>query len=457
MVDIADYSSFIKSKSQWRHELGFKAERLPDFLFPFQQFLVEWSLAKGRSAIFADCGMGKTAMQLAWADAIIKRENKPVLLLTPLAVGPQSLKESEKFGIEAKRSRDGAKDSSKCIWITNYEQLHKFNPNDFAGVVCDESSSIKNFKSERKKVVTEFARTIKYRLLCTATAAPNDFWELGTSSEALGLLGFRDMITTFFKQETSKDHHGWGRTKYRFRGHAEEHFWAWVCSWARSMRMPSDLGFSDEGFVLPELIQTEYVVKSEKCRPGMLFPMPGRDMREEREERRNSINERCDKALELVESHNGHSVIWCELNPEGDRLEKVIPGSVQIKGSMSDEQKEEYFTGFSSGQIERLIIKPKIGAWGLNWQHCCNTVMFPSHSYEQYYQAISRFYRFGQKNPVKVGLVVNEGEVGILANLTRKSEQAERMFRSIVAHMKDAMHLTTQDYFPEVEKVPAWL
>ena len=291
----------------------------------------------------------------------------------------------------------------------------------------------------------------------TATAAPNDFWELGTSSEALGLLGFRDMITTFFKQETGKDHLGWGRTKYRFRGHAQEPFWAWVCSWARSLRKPSDLGFCDDGFELPPLIEKEYVVETAECRDGMLFAMPGASLHEERAERRNSIAERCEKASGIALGHDGPTVCWCELNDEGDQLEKMIPGSKQIKGSMSDEQKEEYLTAFSSGELRHLITKPKIGAWGLNWQHCCNVVSFPSHSYEQYYQAVRRCYRFGQKNPVNVSIIVGEGEAGILENLRRKAAQSAILFESIVAHMKDAMHLQTQDFFPDSEVLPSWL
>ncbi len=455
--DQVKYSEFIQDKSQWKHDAGFKCGDLPEFLFNFQRHLVEWSLMKGRSALFADCGMGKTAMELAWSQQVIERENKPVLLLTPIAVGAQMIGESEKFGIQARRSRDGKCDGSPLVWIANYEQLHKFDPSMFAGVVCDESSGIKDANSERKAMVVEFMRTIKYRLLCTATAAPNDFWELGTSSEALGLLGFRDMITTFFKQETGKDHLGWGRTKYRFRGHAQEPFWAWVCSWARSLRKPSDLGFCDDGFDLPPLIEKEYVVETAECRDGMLFAMPGASLHEERAERRNSIGERCEKAASIALGHDGPTVCWCELNDEGDQLERMIPGSKQIKGSMSDEQKEEYLTAFSSGELKHLITKPKIGAWGLNWQHCCNVVSFPSHSYEQYYQAVRRCYRFGQKNPVNVSIIVGEGEAGILENLRRKAAQSAILFESIVAHMKDAMHLQTQDFFPDSEVIPSWL
>jgi hypothetical protein len=301
-------------------------------------------------------------------------------------------------------------------------------------------------------------RTIDNRLLCTATAAPNDFWELGTSSEALGLLGFRDMITAFFKQETSKDIHGWGRTKYRFRGHAEHPFWSWVCSWARALRKPSDLGdFNDERFQLPPLIENEIVVQVTTPRDGMLFSMAANDMREERAERRHSLKERCDKAAEIAISHKGPTVLWCELNPEGDLLEKLIPDCVQVKGSMSDDAKEEALVAFSKGQVSRLVIKPKIGAWGLNWQHCSNMVVFPSHSYEQYYQLVRRCYRFGQTKPVNVNVVVCEGERGIIKNLARKQHQTMKMFDSLVTHMKDEMALSSQDNFPVNERIPKWL
>jgi len=294
-------------------------------------------------------------------------------------------------------------------------------------------------------------------LLCTATAAPNDYWELGTSSEALGLLGFRDMITKFFKQETSKDHHGWGRTKYRFRGHAEEPFWSWVTSWSRSLQRPSDLGFDDTRFILPPLTETAHIVESTKARPGMLFAMSANDMREEREERRVTINERCAKAVELANEHNGSTALWGELNPECDLLEKMLDDCVQVRGSMPDEQKEEYLLGFAKGQIKRLVCKPKIGAWGLNFQICNHEVIFPSHSFEQYYQVVRRCYRFGQKNPVTINMVLSEGERKIADNLQRKKEQVENMFRNLVYHMRDSMHLVSKDFFPEVEKVPSWL
>jgi hypothetical protein len=452
-----NYEEFIRSKSQWNNRCGVDPGELPGWLYDFQAYLVEWALRQGRAAIFADCGMGKTAMQLAWAQRIIEVTNKPVLIVTPIAVGAQTIQEAERFGITAKRSRDGSCTGERCVWVTNYEQLHKLDPSMFAAVVCDESSAIKDFKSERKAVVVEFMRTIQYRLLCTATAAPNDFWELGTSSEALGLLGFRDMITKFFKQETSKDHHGWGRTKYRFRGHAEQPFWSWVCSWARSIQNPEDIGFDGSRFVLPELIEVEHVVNSARLRDGFLFSLPARDMQEEREERRRTMPERCEMAANLVHQHEGASVLWCELNDEGDMLEKLVADSVQVKGSTSDDEKEEALIGFSKGDIKRLIIKPKIGAWGLNWQHCHNVTMFPSHSFEQYYQAVRRCYRFGQTKDVTVNIIASEGERGVIKNLHRKQEQSKKMFRELCKHMNNAMHIVTQDYFPEREKLPTWL
>ena len=265
------------------------------------------------------------------------------------------------------------------------------------------------------------------------------------------------MITTFFKQDTVKDHLGWGRTKYRFRGHAEEPFWQWVCSWSRSLRKPSDAGGCDDGFILPPLRQREIVVETKKAREGMLFAMAATNLQEQREERRNSIVERCVKAAEVIDSHDGPSVMWCELNDEGNMLTEVIPNAVQIKGAMPDHKKEELLTAFTNGEIETLVTKPKIGAWGLNWQHCANVVSFPSHSFEQMYQSVRRCWRFGQKSPVDFTLIVNEGEVGVLESLKRKQAQCEQMFESIVRHMSDAQALTSDDSFSDPEEVPSWL
>jgi hypothetical protein len=451
------YDDFILKKSQLKSGTGFVADELPDFLFDFQKHLVKWALEMGRAAIFADCGLGKTPCLLTWSEQVIRHTNKPVLVVTPLAVSAQVMQEAEKFGVDAKRSRDGKITDDKCVWVTNYEQLHKFDSALFAGVVCDESSCIKDMKSQRKDVVVEFMRMMPFRLLCTATAAPNDFWELGTSSEALGCLGFRDMITSFFKQETSKDIHGWGRTKYRFRGHAEEPFWQWVCSWARAIRKPSDLGFSDEKHILPPLIEKAHVVACSKARPGMLFALPASNMSEERQERRDTIKERCEVAAGIASDHDGLTALWGELNPECDLLERMLPDSVQVKGSMPDEQKEDYLLAFAAGQVKQLVCKPKIGAWGLNFQRCHNIVELPSHSFERHYQAIRRCYRFGQTKQVTSHMVVSEGERKIVDNLHRKKMQVEEMFTRLVQHMNDGMRLVSNDVFTTKEELPRWL
>lgn len=453
-----NYTEFIRNRSQFGNGCGFDPVYMPDCAIDFQSSLIEWLTRLGRGAIFADCGLGKTLMQLAWLQNCRQKTNKPVLLLAPLAVGRQTVKEAAKFGIEAEVSRDGK--PRKSITITNYERLHLFSPNDYAAVGCDESSCLKDFKSETKSAVGEFMRTIPYRGLFTATAAPNDYWELGTSSDVLGYLGYRDVQTTFFKMETQKDHLGWGRTKFRFRGHAEEPFWQWCSSWSRCLRKPSDIGdFDDSRFQLPKLIESEIVVQAAKKRAGMLFTLPANTLQEQREERRNSIDERCEMAASIGEEIGASEpcVFWCELNDEADRLEEIIPNSIQVSGGDSDDAKEEKFSAFSSGECKRLIVKPKIGAWGLNWQHCANTVVFPSHSFERYYQLIRRFYRFGQKRDVHVRTIVNEGEIGVLKSIARKSEQAERMFNSITSHMKDALHLERKDFFPESERIPKWL
>jgi hypothetical protein len=448
------YQEFLERKTQLPSGGGFEPVWMPDFLFDFQQHLVEWAIRKGRAAIFADCGLGKTPMQLVWAENVVRKTNKPVLILTPLAVAGQTIREAEKFGIKATRSQDGT--HSGGIIITNYERLSHFTSADFAGCVCDESSILKNFNGRTKAAITEFCRTLPYRLLCTATAAPNDFDELGTSSEALGYLGYQDMLSRFFKQETKKDHLGWGRTKYRFRGHAERPFWRWVCSWARVCRRPSDMGFPDDDFVLPPLHEHEYITKTSVLREGMLLPLPAVTMQEEREERRLTLSDRCEAAARLVQGDRP-AVVWCHLNPEGDLLEKLIPDAVQVSGALPEDEKEKRLVAFQDGSIRVLVTKPKIGCFGLNWQHCNTIVTFPSHSWEQYYQAVRRCWRFGQTRPVDVHIVSTEGEHRVLGNLQRKSRQADQMFEALTQHANDALHLTRQNGFNKQEVLPQWL
>lgn len=463
------FEVFIARKSQLDGDFGFAPLWMPDFLFDFQAFLTDWNIRKGRSATFAGCGLGKTAMELVWAENVMRRTNKPTLILTQLAVSRQFIGEGTKFGVECKRIVDGQVHRG-CVNVTNYKQLHKLNPDDFGGVACDESSAIKNDKSETRKAVNEFLRTVKYRLLATATAAPNDLPELGTSSEALGYLGNMDMLSKFFKNDRNNSvdtggkwrGHGAPRSyvgpQWRFRGHAEEPFWRWVCSWARSLRKPSDFGFDDRDFILPPLVENIHEVKSDKPPPGMLFALPARGLREERAERRRTISERCEMAAALVLANGGNpSVSWCQLNDEGDMLEKLIPGSVQVSGKDSDESAEEKLTAFAEGQVANLVTKHAIGAYGLNWQHCAHMTSFVDHSYERDYQAIRRCYRFGQKRSVTVDRILSDGESNVLVNLRRKAEQADMLFENIVRYMRDALHITRGRTFDKKEELPSWL
>ena len=451
-----NYADFLEKKAVSDPPTGLiKIPELNPALFPFQRDIVDWALRRGRAAIFADCGLGKTPIQLEWAQKIIEKENKPVMVITPLAVSPQTAREGDKFGIDCQVSRDG-KFTGKRVIITNYERLHYFDPEDFAGVVCDESSAIKNFDGERKKVVTEFMRTRPYRLLCTATASPNDYIELGTSSEALGELGRMDMLSMFFKNDENSNHPIWWGARWRFKAHAEEKFWLWVVSWARSLRKPSDLGFSDDGFILPPLLEREHVVKADIPRGGELFDIPAVTLDEQREERRLTIDKRCAKVADLVD-HKNPAVVWCHLNIEADLLERTIPGSLQVSGNDSDEAKEEKLMAFRDGQLRVLIIKPVIGAWGLNWQHCNHMTFFPSHSFEQYYQGVRRCWRFGQKREVTIDIVTSEGERGVMKNLQRKAEAMDKMFSILVKEMQNGLRINRSTTFDTKLGVPAWL
>lgn len=457
-----DYLKFLFEKSQIGGECGFSPLWMPEFLFDFQRHLVEWSLRKGRAAIFADCGLGKTPMLLVWAENVARQTRKPVLVLAPLAVSAQTAREAAKFGIECRVSRDGTVDGAK-VHVTNYERLHYFNQVDFGGVVCDESSILKNFDGVRQAQITEFMREIPYRMLCTATAAPNDYIELGTSSEALGELGHMDMLSQFFKNDTDTLHINGCKAgdffaaKWRFKKHAELHFWRWVCSWARALRKPSDLGFDDARFALPALAVEEMIVAARSKAKGVLFDVPAKTMQEQREENKRTINERCEMAAEKIAEADGPSVAWCNLNPEGQALARLIPGSVEISGDNSDDEKEEAFIGFTEGKIKVLITKPKIGGFGLNWQHCAHMTYFPSHSYEQFYQAVRRCWRFGQSRDVLVNVITTTGGQGVVENLNRKSAAADRMFSALVAEMNNALSINRVTEFKGKAELPSWL
>jgi superfamily II DNA or RNA helicase len=474
------YADFIRNKSQIGGNAGFDPVWMPDWLFGFQQLLTEWSCRKARSAIFADCGLGKTPMQLVWAENVARKTDRPVLILTPLAVSYQTEREAQKFDIEAAQCRDG--NHKGRIVIANYEILHKFSPDDFAGLVCDESSILKAYSGITRKRITRFISKMEYRLLCTATAAPNDYVELGTSSEALGELSHSEMLRRFFRYLDDKGQRSELRHQeeaerliardpsyyrklayrvaqtigqWRLKHHAIQHFWRWVASWARACRMPSDLGFSDDGFILPDLIERDHIIKPSTPPPGMLFTLPAFGIGEEREERRRTLGERVEFVADLV-NHNEPAIVWCHLNEEGDALESAIPGSAQISGKTPDERKIELYEEFTSGRLRVLVTKPKIGGWGLNWQHCNHVVTFATHSYEQFYQSVRRCYRFGQQRPVRLDVVATEGEARVIENMKRKADRASLMFDALVKEMRDATCIARDDTYTDKIEVPHW-
>lgn len=456
------YRDLLARKAGLGGTRGFDPAWMPDRLFPFQADLATWAVRQGCAGLFADCGLGKSAMQLAWGGNVHRQTGLPVLLVAPLGVTFQVEEEAAKFGVEAAISRSGR--VAAGITVTNYDRLERFDPDDFAGIICDESSAIKAFAGERRALVTRFARRLPYRLMATAMAAPNDYTELGTQSEALGYLGFVDMLNRFFTNDRHtiagagrsrlaghRDNEGW-----RFKGHAEGPFWRWVAGWARALRRPSDLGYADDGFVLPPLAVREHIVKSRRPRPGMLFDVEAVGLKEELEEQRRTVAERCERAAELLaDAHPG--VAWCQRNDESALLARLIPGAVEVRGSDPVEAKEEALRAFGRGEIRVLVTKPLICGHGLNWQHCHRATYFPSHSYEQWYQAVRRFWRFGQAEAVAIDVIAAEGGRAALANLQRKAVQADRMFAALVAHMHEGLALDRADAHTAQMELPAWL
>lgn len=429
------YQDFIQRKRHAPSDFGIDPCFIPEGMFDFQKHVSEYAIKKGRCAVFLDTGLGKTLIELATAENYARHTRKPVLILTPLAVAFQFIKEAQKFGIEGvEYSKDGRHHSR--IVVCNYERLQHFSPDDFDCVILDESSILKNFDGAIKEQINNFMRKVKYRYLFTATPSPNDFIELGTSSEALGYMGYMDMLAKFFKNnEDTLSPQNIG-VQWRLKGHAQESFFRWVSSWSISMRKPSDLGFSDENHTLPELFIRDHSVVNDKPLvvngQFQMFNIVARTRSEISAEQRATIQGRCEKAAELAAAHDT-SVYWCNLNQEADLIEQIDKDSVQIKGPMSIEQKEEILLAFSTGRIKKLITKPKITCFGLNWQHCNHSVFFPGFSYEQYYQAVRRFYRFGQTRPVYIDRVISDGQIRIIQALEAKAEKADRLFSKLNA------------------------
>jgi hypothetical protein len=447
-----EYTEFLKSKTHLENNFGFKPIWDSNYLFDFQNYIVDNVLQRGRTAIFADTGLGKTAIQLVIAENIVRKTNKKVLILTPLAVAYQFMDEAEKIGINDVIHSLKGETNGKII-IANYQRLHYFNPNDFIGVVLDESSILKNESGAIRTEVTAFLRKIHYRFLATATPSPNDYVELGTSSEALGFLGYNEMLSRFFGNNENNISPLDIGTKWYLKPHAEKNFFKWVSGWSLSLRKPSDLGFSDDNYILPKLHTNFVEIKNEVNQSInnqlLLFNNIAKRLTDVRVEQKDTIEQRCIKAVELSENYD-YSVYWCNFNDEGNLLAKLDNDSVQISGSMDLEKKEDILINFSKGNIKRLITKPKITAFGLNWQHCNHTTIFPTFSYEQLYQALRRFWRFGQKREVFADLIYSDGQKRVIDALLEKSDKANKLFDSLNANLHQNFEIENKQYNKEL-------
>lgn len=451
------YQEFLEKKQHSIGNDGIAPLILQDSLFDFQKYVAEYLIKKGRAACFLDTGLGKTLIELVVAQNYVQHTNKPVLIITPLAVAQQFLSEAEKFGIDdIEHSKDGKYE--KKIIIINYERLHYFNASDFDCVILDESSILKNFDGAIKNNITSFMKKIRYRYLFTATPSPNDFIELGTSSEALGYLGYMDMLTKFFTNNEGAINPMNIGTKWILKGHARDNFFKWVSGWSISMRKPSDLGFADDKFVLPQLIINQHSVKNEKNMvingQIQLFNQVAKRLTEVRVENKQTIENRCIKAVELTRQYET-SVYWCNLNNEGDLLKELDTTAYQIKGNMSIDEKEDLLLWFFKGKIKKLITKPKMTAFGLNWQHCNHTVFFPTFSWEQYYQALRRFYRFGQQRDVIVDLVFSDGQKRVMDSLLTKGDKASELFSKLNSTLHTSFEISKNNFNKEIN-LPQW-
>jgi len=451
-----NYLDFINNKKHLIGNFGFDPNYVPDCAFDFQKFVIEKAVRKGRSAVFLDTGLGKTLVQLSIAKNVVNHTNKKVLILCPLAVGHQFIKEAQLRNItdDIEISKNGK--HTKKIVIANYERLHYFSESDFECVILDESSILKNFDGKIKNSITTFIKKIPYRFLSTATPSPNDFIELGTSSEALGYMGYVDMLGKFFKANNNavdSSNRNIGE-KFYLKPHAEKDFFAWVNQWSIMAKMPSDLGFSDERYILPELIINKHVVKNESLlivdSQIEMFNRPAKNFNEIRSEVKQTIESRCEKALILAQGKN--SVYWVNRNEESKILMANDSDAFEIIGSQSIDKKEELLKAFADGEITRLITKAKMTGMGLNWQHCNHSVFFPTYSYEQYYQAIRRFWRFGQKRDVTIDMVISDGQTRVLEAIEQKTQKAIQLHKNLTKNVNSTFVNVTKEFNKELIK-----
>lgn len=430
------YAKFLAAKALFDAPTGLgKVPTLNAKMIPFQGDITRWALRRGRAAIFADCGLGKTLMQLEWARCV----PGDVLILAPLAVAAQTVREGKKFGIPVTRCQS-QKDVRPGINIANYERLDAFDATKFAGVVLDESSILKSYDGKtRTQIIEAFART-PFRLAATATPSPNDYMELGNHAEFLGVMTREEMLAMFFV------HDGGETQKWRIKGHAEADFWKWVCEWAVMIRKPSDLGYEDGKYKLPELAMHEHMVRATKAAEGELFAMPAATLQERIGARRATVDDRASAAALMVNASKEPWIVWCNLNSESEKLAEMIPDAVEVRGSDSPEKKEAAMMGFADGTIRVLVTKPSICGFGMNWQHCADVAFVGlTDSYEQFYQAVRRCWRFGQKRDVSVHIIVADIEGAVLENIKRKENDAANMAARMVENMKDLNVAALQD------------
>lgn len=430
-------------------------------LFGYQADIVRWALRRGRAAIFAGTGLGKTRMAIEWAHKASEHTGKPALILTPLAVAAQFASEGDVIGRPVAKAASKA-DVASGVYVANYDKLPRFDLTQFGALVLDESSILKAHDGKTRAALIEAAQTIPFRLAATATPAPNDYMELGNHAEFLGVMSYAEMLAMFFV------HDGGDTAKWRLKRHAEADFWQWMCSWAVMLTKPSDLGYDDSAHVLPPLLTNQHTVAVEyrpSIETGLLFPVEARTMQERLGARRESIADRVACAAALINDNSRPWVAWCNLNSEADALVKAIPGAVQVSGSDSEDLKEARLDAFARGDIRVIVTKPSICGFGMNWQHCADTAFVGlNDSFEQVFQAVRRFWRFGQTKPVNVHFIASEMEGAVVANLQRKEVDANRMIAAMVAHMADITATNikgiTRDkagYAPKTTALPSFL
>lgn len=423
-----DYAEFIKSKAVADIATGLREiPTLNPMLFPHQADMVRWALRRGRAALFADCGLGKSPMELEWAN----KQPHECLIVAPLAVAHQFVREAQKFGVDVAYAKDQSQ-VTKRITITNYERLENFHIEQFGAVSLDESSILKNSSGAYCKWMIESFKNTPFRLVASATPAPNDVMEIGTQAEFLGVMGRSEMLAMYFT------HDGGDTSKWRVKGHAKKAFWEWMATWAVMIRKPSDLGYSDDGFVLPPLRMHEHRVSVASPTSGFLFALEAHTLQERQAARRESIANRVKACADLVNASDRPFLVWCNLNDESAQLAAAIPDAIEVTGSDSDEHKEAAIVGFLEGKYRVMVSKPKIAGLGMNLQHCSDMAFVGlSDSYEQLYQSIRRCYRFGQKNIVNVHVITAETEGAVVSNIKRKEREAEETYNAMIEHMKD--------------------